>query len=331
MSESVLERERIADIVNARLPDDQLVDALREISALPLSAALMRLFIEETRKTVVGKDDLPSGTGLIDVSGTGGSGFAHFNTSTFCAFVLASGGVKVAKFGNRASRSGAGSADLLESMGIPLNLPAARVNEAIESAGVAFLFAPHYYPGLRKLAAARKAVGRPTIFNHIGPLLNPVEPEHRVFGMSSQAVTLHAAEFLQESNASTLVVTSQSGLDELMPGSFNHVLFVNGGTIQDLSFRAGGASLFDGQDGKKLQFDLKHNIDVFKHLMDTRSVSENQPWLDLVCLNSGAGFFAAGITSDIESGIERARDLIFSGHVKDTFERARQIYEKCAA
>lgn len=328
----MIERERVADIVNARLPEAELVDALKQLASQPVSVELMRLFIEETRKTVVGKEVLPSGAGLIDVSGTGGSGIAHFNTSTFCAFVLAAGGVKVAKFGNRASRSGAGSADLLEALGFPLDLPAARVTDVIEQAGVAFLFAPHYYPGLKQLAAARKAVGQPTIFNHIGPLLNPVEPEYRVFGMSSHAVTLRAAEFLKEAHPGrTLVVSSQLGLDELMPGAFNHVLFVNGGTVQDLSFVGPGAALFDGKDGKQLQFDLRHNIDVFNQLIETRLESELQPWFDLVCLNAGAGFFVSGIANSITDGIELAKELLSGGRVKEKFGEVRRVYEKCAA
>ncbi len=328
----MIERDRVADIVNARLTEGELVEALQQLSLQPLSTDVMRLFIEETRKTVVGKEVLPAGVGLMDVSGTGGSGIAHFNTSTFCAFVLAAGGVKVAKFGNRASRSGAGSADLLEAMGIPLNLPAARVSEVIERAGVAFLFAPHYYPGLKKLAAARKAVGQPTIFNHIGPLLNPVEPEYRVFGMSSQAVTLRAAEYLQESKCGrVLIVSSHMGMDELMPGTFNHALYVNNGSLQDLSFVGPGTSLFNGSDGKQMHFDLQHNIDVFNQLVKTPSQSESQPWIDLVCLNAGAGFFVAGISGSITDGIERAKELITSGRVKDKFDEVRRVYEKCAA
>lgn len=324
-------RELVSDIVNVRLSDDELVEVLKQVSTLPVSAELMRLFIEETRKTVVGKEDLPAGAGLIDVSGTGGSGLAHFNTSTFCAFVLAAGHVNVGKFGNRASRSGAGSADLLEALGIPLNLPAARVGEVIERAGVAFLFAPQYYPGLKRLALARKAVGRPTIFNHIGPLLNPLEPAYRVFGVSSQTVALPAAEYLEKLSSRVLIVTSQLGMDELMPGIYNHVLLVHGGATRDLSFAASGSALFDGQDGKQLQFDLQHNLKVFSRLMEIRSQSELYPWLDLVCLNAGAGFFVAGIVDSITDGIEHAKELIFSGRVKEKFDQVRLAYEKCAA
>ncbi len=328
----MIERERVADIVNARLPEAELVDALKQLAAQPLPVEVMRLFIEETRKTVVGKDLLPSGAGLLDVAGTGGSGFAHFNTSTFCAFVLAAGGAKVAKFGNRASRSGAGSADLLEALGFPLDLPAGKVKGVIEQAGVAFLFAPHYYPGLKKLASARKAVGRPTIFNHIGPLLNPVEPQYRVFGMSSQALTLCAVDYLKEAHSGrALVVSSQLGLDELMPGAFNHVLLINDGSVQDLSFVGPGAAMFQGNDGKQLRFDLQHNIDIFKQLVEIRLKSEPQPWLDLVCLNAGAGFFVSGISSSITDGVELAKELIAGGRVKEKFDEVRRVYEKCAA
>jgi anthranilate phosphoribosyltransferase len=116
-----------------------------------------------------------------------------------------------------------------------------------------------------------------------------------------------------------------------MPGIYNHVLLVHGGATRDRSFAASGSALFDGQDGKQLQFDLQHNLKVFSRLMEIRSQSELYPWLDLVCLNAGAGFFVAGIVDSITDGIEHAKELIFSGRVKEKFDQVRLAYEKCAA
>jgi anthranilate phosphoribosyltransferase len=246
--------------------------------------------------------------------------------------VLASGGVKVAKFGNRASRSGAGSADLLEALGIPLDLPAARVADVIERAGVAFLFAPHYYPGLKRLAPARKAAGQPTVFNHIGPLLNPISPEFRLLGIASEHVYPLVVQYLQESNSGqSLVVRSQFGIDELVPGSLNTANYVTGGTVQNLSFAAQGIPLFDSKSVKQVDLDLQHNVSVFNKLMDTRSNTDAQPWLDLVCLNAGAGFFVTGTVGSIEDGIIVARDLLCGGRVREKFDEVRRVYEKCAA
>ncbi|MCC7528976.1 MAG: anthranilate phosphoribosyltransferase [Candidatus Melainabacteria bacterium] len=328
----MISREQVTDIVNARLTDEELVEALKQLSTGAVTLEVLRMFIEETRATAEGKNDLPAGTGLIDVSGTGGSGIAHFNTSTFCAFVLAAGGVKVAKFGNRASRSGAGSADLLEALGIPLDLPAARVADVIARAGVAFLFAPHYYPGLKRLAPARKAAGQPTVFNHIGPLLNPISPEFRLLGIASEHVYPLIVQYLQESNSGqSLVVRSQFGIDELVPGSLNTASYVSGGTVQDLSFSVQGGPLFDGDSAKRIDLDLAHNVSVFNQLMDTRPNTDVQPWLDLVCLNAGAGFFVTGTVSSIDDGIIVARDLICGGRVKEKVDEVRRVYEKCAA
>jgi anthranilate phosphoribosyltransferase len=328
----MISREKVTNIVNARLTDEELVEALKQLSTGAITLEVLRMFIEETRATANGKDDLPPGDGLIDVSGTGGSGIAHFNTSTFCAFVLASGGVKVAKFGNRASRSGAGSADLLEALGIPLDLPAARVADVIERAGVAFLFAPHYYPGLKRLAPARKAAGQPTVFNHIGPLLNPISPEFRLLGIASEHVYPLVVQYLQESNSGqSLVVRSQFGIDELVPGSLNTASYVSGGTVQNLSFAAQGTPLFDGNNARQIDLDLEHNVSVFNKLMDTRSNTDSQPWLDLVCLNAGAGFFVAGTVGSIDDGITVAKDLICGGRVREKFDEVRRVYEKCAA
>ena len=330
----MIARQRVADIVNARLPEDELVEALKQLSCQEICLETLRMFIEETRSTALGKAELPSGTGLIDVSGTGGSGMAHFNTSTFCAFVLAAGGVRVAKFGNRASRSGAGSADLLEALGIPLDLPPAKVGDVIEKSGVAFLFAPHYYPGLKRLAAARKAAGQPTVFNHIGPLLNPINPEFRLLGISSKHVYPLVVEYLKDTkHAGALVVRSEFGIDELVPGTSNAVFHLTSGISKDASFAASGVCPFQGQEnnGSTTTFDLSHNMKVFEALMRSGAAEEKQPWLDLVCLNAGAGFFVAGAADGIEEGAELAKDLICGGKVREKFEEVRQVYEKCAA
>ena len=328
----MISRDRVADIVNCRLAEDELVSELRRLSGDNISLEILRMFIEETRSTAAEKDKLPAGYGLIDVSGTGGSGIAHFNTSTFCAFVLAAAVVKVAKFGNRASRSGTGSADLLEALGIPLDLPAERVADVIERAGIAFLFAPHYYPGLKGLAAARKAVGQPTIFNHIGPLLNPVSPEFRLLGIASEHAYPIMVDYLNEVKAGrTIVVRSELGVDELVPGSSNAVKYISDGSVQDLSFSAQGISPFSSDNGKQLDFDLKHNLKVFNELINMQSGHEPQPWLDLVVLNAGAGFFVAGTVDSINDGTILAKDLISGGRVKEKFDEVRRVYEKCAA
>lgn len=337
----MITRARVSDIVNARLPEAELVDALKQLSCSEISLEILRLFIEETSGTALGKDELPPGAGLIDVSGTGGSGMAHFNTSTFCAFVLASGGVGVAKFGNRASHSGAGSADLLEALGIPLDLPPARVADVIEKSGVAFLFAPHYYPGLKRLAPARKAVGQPTIFNHIGPLLNPIDPEFRLLGISSQQIYPLMVQYLSDAkHAGALVVRSQMGVDELVPGTHNAVFHVKNGIARESSFSANGLCPFSENGGNeenapRTTFDLAHNRNLFESLLSSGLSSggseEMQPWLDLVCLNAGAGFFVTGKAPSIEDGAEMAKDLICGGRVREKFDEVRRVYEKCAA
>lgn len=327
-----LSRDKVSDIVNARLTDEELVEELRLHSTENITGEILRLFIEVTRETVEGNEGLPAGDGLIDVSGTGGSGIGHFNTSTFCAFVLASGGVRVAKFGNRASRSGAGSADLLEAMGIPLDLPASRVKEVVERERLAFLFAPHFYPGLKRLANARRVVGQPTVFNHIGPLLNPVNPEFRLLGMSSQEIFPLVVEFLSQTKSSrTLVVRSQIGMDELVPGVSNSATLVESGQTRDMSFPASVSSVFRELPS---QLDLAHNVQVFQNLLNL-NVNEKrdplQPWFDLVALNAGAGFFVARHCDSISDGVQLAEELILSGKVKEKFLNVRQVYEKCSA
>ncbi len=276
---------------------------------------------------------LPSGAGLIDISGTGGSGLSHFNTSTFCAFILAAGGVSVAKFGNRASRSGSGSADILENLGFRLDVPSSQVTSLLEESQVAFLFAPHYYPGLKTLAAARRAAGRSTVFNHIGPLLNPIHPEFRLMGVSNPEAFNLIPSYLEKSYrhifTNSVIVRSKIGMDELIPGSANEVFHVTLGTITDKSFVAKGSKFFaPGTDQAQL-LTLEHNSSLFLKLLS--APAENQPWFDLVALNAGAGFFAAKKVATIDDGIELAKELLESGKVKTKFDQVRSAYEKCSA
>jgi anthranilate phosphoribosyltransferase len=329
----MITRDHVSDIVRARLPQDELVNALLTLSEQALTIETLEMFIEETRATAEGAEHLPSGVGLLDVSGTGGSGLSHFNTSTFCAFILAAGGVSVAKFGNRASRSGSGSADILEKLGFRLDVPSKQVASLLSESQVAFLFAPHYYPGLKTLAAARRAAGKSTVFNHIGPLLNPIHPEFRLMGVSNQEAFNLIPRYLERSRAhiftNSLIVRSKIGMDELIPGSWNEVFQITQGVIADKSFTAQGNKFFaPGTDQAQL-LSLEHNSALFLKLLD--GPKDNQPWYDLVVLNAGAGFFAAQRVSSIDEGIERARELLESGQVKKKFDQVRRAYEKCSA
>ena len=215
-------------IDNLLLPETSKADKLAILAELAEPEALH----EETLEKLIGavRASMPEesahfrqsinfvvGAKLIDCCGTGGSGLSHFNTSTTVAFILAAAGLHVAKFGNRAASSQSGSFDLLHALGVgePLSMPA--LADLLQEVNLAFLFAPQFYPQLAPLAPLRKELGRKTIFNYIGPLLNPTDPPYRLLGVpNSQAQALVAAHLASRAGTrQAFVVSADSGLDEI--------------------------------------------------------------------------------------------------------------------
>lgn len=325
----MLTREFVEEIVEMRIPDQQVLKRLEQLSMEEMSADTVRMFVDVVRGTL-GRQVKELGTvhGTIDCSGTGGSGLQRFNTSTTVAFVLAAAGLKVAKFGNRAAQSNCGSFDLLEAIGISAALPPHAVPEVIEETGLVFLFAPQFYPALARLAPVRKAIGKRTVFNSIGPLLNPIVPEFRVMGVSDASAQPAIAEFLaaDKSIRRSLVVRSSSGLDELEPGKTNVVYdamqgYVNVAEVVPEPVCSGG-----DEDAQPDSFTVEDCRQLFFALLDGSAPN----WLvNLVCVNAGAGLMATGC-SHLETSARVALDLIKSGAVKRKFEECRRAYARFA-
>jgi anthranilate phosphoribosyltransferase len=333
----MLTRETVENIVECRLPESQIICHLEALSTVELDTQTMRTFIDVLFATL----DQPSRRlqeiiGALDCSGTGGSGLPHFNTSTTVAFVLAAGGLKVAKFGNRAALGQCGSFDLLDALEIPAHTPPEAVPQLLADVGLAFLFAPQYYPGLAKLAPIRRSIGKRTIFNSIGPLLNPVRPYYRVMGVSCPQSQKLAGEYLstEKSNRRSLIVRSETGLDELEPGHRNLIVDSMQGyvTSHDLYFAAtdaAAASAGDGQSKPAIPAYTFSAQDNYRLFLDTIDGVAPQAVMDIVCLNAAAGFVASGF-ADLTSSIELSRELLTSGQVKNKVEQCRRAYAKLA-
>ncbi|MBU6455146.1 MAG: hypothetical protein KGS72_25475 [Cyanobacteria bacterium REEB67] len=289
---------------------------------------------------------------LIDCCGTGGSGLSHFNTSTTVAFILAAAGLQVAKFGNRAASSQSGSFDLLHKLGIgdALSLPA--LAALLDETNLAFLFAPQFYPGLAALAPYRKAVGAKTIFNYIGPLLNPAAPPYRLIGVPNHpAQAAVAAHLVREALVEqAFVVTADSGLDELDVDSACTLLRVRKPTATETKNANATTSAtttishslekirIDGHPaGQTGEIGLKgkvgrllsaeDNAEIFHALMQGQLDGQNY-YHALVCLNAGAALQAADSVASLEKGYEIAARLLEDGAALAKYNQYRQKFQK---
>jgi anthranilate phosphoribosyltransferase len=321
---TAVQREKIEALIGGSLGPEEILTHLRALSS---ALALHQLDQETFNSTIdiVRATALPgiaqlfkqSGN-LIDCCGTGGSGLSHYNTSTTVAFILAAAGLKVAKFGNRAASSLSGSFDLLDKLGIGTTLQVHALPEILEQTNLAFLFAPQFYPALAPLAPLRQLVGSPTVFNYIGPLLNPAVPVFRLLGVPNKHVQDLVASHLQTDGKveHALVVNSESGMDELDVHSANTIVRVKGNKIERETLAKMPLLQLDGKEEGPLSADS--NKYIFDALISGELGGDNY-YHALVCLNTGSALSAAGLADNLEAGVKIAANLLKDGSVKAKF------------
>lgn len=260
---------------------------------------------------------------VLDVVGTGGDKLNLFNVSTTAMFILAGGGVCVTKHGNRGITSKSGGADVLEALGIKIDLPVERVARGIEEHGIGFFFAPLYHPAFAAVAEARKQLamaGQRTMFNLLGPLLNPIRPEHQLIGVYDAAWVDTFAEILcQLGRKSAWVVHGQTddgrGMDELSTLSPSIVAQVREGRVTRTLLRASDwdfpAATLDEVAGG----DAVVNADILEGIL---AGTVRGPKRDLAVLNAAAGFVITDLAADLKQGRELAETVLErgAGHAK---------------
>ena len=267
----------------------------------------------------------------IGVCGTGGDKLNLFNVSTTSMFVIAAGGVTVLKHGNRGITSKSGGADVLEALGIRIDLPPDGFRECLRSAGVGFLFAPLYHPAFKAIMPVRKILaekGVRTIFNLIGPLLNPARPSCQLVGVFNPDLPPIYADILQRlGRESAWAVHGTTGdgrpVDEL--STMGPTRLCRSGTrenpveeeVQPGDFSFVEARVADLQGG-----DADENAAILTSILDG---SETGPKLDMVLLNAGAGLACAGIAKDLGAGVAQARELINSGAAIERLQLLQEV------
>lgn len=267
----------------------------------------------------------------IDVCGTGGDKSGSFNFSTTTAFLLAAAGVPVLKHGNRSLTSKCGSADLLERLGIPLTPPMDSHAGTLAKINFTFFFAPAHHPAFKEIMPVRQALGaegKRTIFNLLGPLINPGQPAYQLLGVFSKAFLEPIAGALHNLGLKRgLVVHTEinekQGMDELATCGTCHVAgFGELKNIREIwtprQLGLQSFTLADIQGG-----DLDHNEYLLHQILDNHAPS---PLADNLCLNTGAGLWIAGKAKDIQDGINQARELLSSGKAKTWLAHAQSHY-----
>lgn len=258
------------------------------------------------------------GVPCLDIVGTGGDGYHTVNFSTAASVVAAACGAKVAKHGNRSVSSSCGSADVLEELGVKLTLPAAAVEKCVREAGIAFMFAPAFHPAMKNIVPVRKALGVRTIFNVLGPLLNPAECEHNLIGVYSEAMVRLMADALHALGVRRAMVVFCGGLDELAPVAVAVTAMVTPdgvemGTLDPFALGFDKCSIEDLRGG-----DAKHNAAVLRQIF---AGELSGPVTDTVVLNAAAGLFVAGVAPSVAAGCEMARKAVANGAALEVLQK----------
>jgi len=247
---------------------------------------------------------------VMDNCGTGGDGSNSFNISTTAAFVLAGAGVTVAKHGNRSVSSKTGSADVLEQLGISLSFSKEHTEKMLRENKIAFLFAPHVHTKLRPFMKIRQELKLPTIFNLIGPLMNPIDLDSQLLGVYQRDKLVTIAEALKQLGRRRAVVVNGAGfMDEASLAGENHLVLLDDGEITQFTLHPNDVGLPTYPNEAIRGGDAKENAKILLSVLR----NEQSPYLDTVLLNAGLGLFAHGKTNSIKEGIEVARESIASG------------------
>jgi len=246
----------------------------------------------------------------VDTCGTGGDGAGTFNVSTAAAFVVAGAGVPVAKHGNRAATSRAGSADVLEALGVRVDLPIARAAEILREHGIGFLFARRAHPAMRQLAAVREELGVPTLMNCLGPLLNPLGVRRQLVGVYARGLVEPLARALAALGAEVaLVVHGDDGLDEITTTAPSRAAHWAQGRLESFAIDPAALGLARARLEDLAGGDAQENARIVRDVL----AGEPGPRRDLVLVNAAAALWVAGAVPDLAAGLVRARESIDSG------------------
>jgi anthranilate phosphoribosyltransferase len=280
---------------------------------------LVRAMLDAAEPVPIGEDLRPR---LVDTCGTGGDRSGTINISTIAAFVVAGAGVPVCKHGGRAASSKAGSADLLEELGVAIELGPTGVARCIEEAGIGFCFAPRFHQSMRYAIPIRRELGVATVFNFLGPLANPARVRRQVVGVSDPAMADKMVGVLRANGAThTLIVFGHDGLDELTTTDTSTVLEYHDGAVRTYVVDPIELGLTKATRSELAGAEAPRNAELARRVLG----GEKGAHRDIVVLNAAAGIVAAGRAADLVDGLIKAGDAIDGGEAERRLVRLAEV------
>ena len=265
---------------------------------------------------------------MVDLCGTGGDGAHTFNISTTAMFVAAAAGARVAKHGGRSVSSSTGSADVLEALGVGINLQPAHVAQALAETGIGFMFAPNHHGAMKHAAPVRKELGVRTLFNILGPLTNPAGAPNQLMGVFHPDLVGIMARVLQRlGSRHVLVVHGSDGLDEITLAGDTQVAELKDGEVREYRIHPSQFGIAE-HDGSMLKAQTREmSMAVLQRVL----ANEPGPARDIVLMNAGAALYAADVAGSLADGIERAREALASGRAAEKLSQFVQATQRLAA
>jgi anthranilate phosphoribosyltransferase len=268
------------------------------------------------------KVEIADNVHLIDTCGTGGDGIQTFNVSTCAAFVAAAAGAKVAKHGGRSVSSSCGSADVLEVLGVNVNLTPQQVAKCVSDIGIGFMFAPNHHSAMKHAAPVRRELGVRTIFNLLGPLTNPAGAHRQVMGVFHKDLTLKLAKVLQNLGSKhVLVVHGADGMDEISFTGDTFVAELKDGKISECTLNPAQFGLkIHALKSIRVENAQESKTMILDVLNGKSSAGKQSAARDIVLLNAGAAIYVAGLQANIHAGVAHAAEVIDSGAAKQKLD-----------
>jgi anthranilate phosphoribosyltransferase len=304
------------ELLGARLATAEIVRLLLAMNTRPVRVEELAGFATVMRRHCarVFPDGEAPPANLVDTAGTGGKKFATFNISTAAAIVAAAAGARVAKHGNRASHSGSGSADVIEALGVRIDLPLEHHGRALREIGIGFFFARAAHTATRHAAPARQQIGVRTIFNLLGPLTNPAGARAQVMGVSSaDLIDLVAATLAELGAEHAFVVHGAGGLDEISLAGESQIAEIKNGSVRRYAVRPADFEVPEASTEAVQGGTPQENAAVIQEIFAGKS----GPRRDIVVVNAAAALVAAGVAGTLSEGAQLAEQTLRSGAARE--------------